>query len=244
MEGNLSSPEHYGIIPRSAQAIFETLKKPEFLSFNVVCTYLEIYNEELGDLLADDPMIPNHSASSSCASSTLSSTPMKERHGRSSYTTSSQTPLKDRTNHSSHHNHQNNKKLEIMNGKNGTFCRGLTERQVNSASDVFELMQRSQQLRKIGETKMNKESSRSHCVFSIIISANKKLNDGSVFEFSGKLHMVDLAGSECAKTAGLDKPSGVSILLYLNEGWCLFVVCLLLYVCCRRCCCIVHFPSR
>ena len=204
MEGNLSSPEHYGIIPRSAQAIFEALKKPEFISHNVVCTYLEIYNEELGDLLADDPLISQHSSSSSSSSST----PMKERSmSRSSYTTSSHTPMKDRMNASQH----NNKKLEIMNGKNGTFCRGLNERQVNSASDVFELMQRAQQLRKIGETKMNKESSRSHCVFSIIINANRRLNDGSMFEFSGKLHMVDLAGSECAKTAGLDKPSGVSV---------------------------------
>ena len=203
MEGNLSSPEHYGIIPRSAQAIFEALKKPEFTSYNVVCTYLEIYNEELGDLLADDPLISHHSSST-----TSSSTPMKERPmSRSSYATSSHTPMKDRTNTSQHIN----KKLEIMNGKNGTFCRGLTERQVNSASDVFELMQRAQQLRKIGETKMNKESSRSHCVFSIIIHANRRLNDGSTFEFSGKLHMVDLAGSECAKTAGLDRPSAVSV---------------------------------
>lgn len=195
MEGNLSSPEHYGIIPRSAQAIFEALKKPEFMSHHVVCTYLEIYNEELGDLLADDFVTQN----------TTSSTPMK---GKLSFTSSSSTPMKDRTN-------VNGKKLEIMNGKNGgTFCRGLTEKEVNSASDVLGLMQRAQQLRKIGETKMNKESSRSHCVFSIIINAQRRLNDGSTFEFSGKLHMVDLAGSECAKTAALDKASGVSLLCF------------------------------
>lgn len=154
---------------------------------------MEIYNEELGDLFDDD------------AGGATSSTPVKER-GRSSY--ASMTPVKDRN---TPHNHHNAKKLEIMNGKSGTFCRGLKEREVRSAADVLKLMQRAQNYRKIGETKMNKESSRSHCVFSIIINANKRLSDGSTFEFSGKLHMVDLAGSECAKTATMDKSTGVSL---------------------------------
>ena len=191
MEGDLSTPEQYGVIPRSAQSIFEALKKPEFTSHHVVCSYLEIYNEELCDLLADEQG----------ASLSSSSTPMKDRNR-----VSSPTPMKDRSSFYSYYG----KKLEIMNGKSGTFCRGLSEKEVHSASDVLELMQRAQHLRKIGETKMNKESSRSHCVFSIIINANKRLSDGSMFEFSGKLHLVDLAGSECAKTAGLEKSSGVS----------------------------------
>jgi len=181
MEGNLSSPEHYGIIPRSAQAIFEALKKPEFVSHNVVCTYLEIYNEELGDLLSDDVSVTTTSLSSS--------TPMKGGNRSSADT---------------------GKKIDIMNGKTGTFVRGLTEREVHSASDVLALMQRAQQSRKIGETKMNKASSRSHCVFSMIINANRKLSDGSIFEFSGKMNMVDLAGSECAGKAAMDKSTGVS----------------------------------
>ena len=191
MEGDLSTPEQYGIIPRSAQAIFESLEEPEFTSYRVVCTYLEIYNEELCDLLADEQ--------GTILSS--SSTPMKDRNR-----VSSPTPVKDRINGTQYLG----KKLEIMNGKSGTFCRGLSKIEVHSASDVLDLMQRAQQLRKIGETKMNKESSRSHCVFSIIINANKRLSDGGMFEFSGKLHLVDLAGSECAKTAGLEKSSGVS----------------------------------
>ena len=191
MEGDLSTPEQYGVIPRSAQSIFEALEEPEFTSHHVVCSYLEIYNEELCDLLADEQG----------AILSSSSTPMKDRNR-----VSSPTPMKDRSSFYSYYG----KKLEIMNGKSGTFCRGLSEKEVHSASDVLELMQRAQHLRKIGETKMNKESSRSHCVFSIIINANKRLSDGSMFEFSGKLHLVDLAGSECAKTAGLEKSSGVS----------------------------------
>lgn len=78
MEGHLSNQEDHGVIPRSAKAIFEFLKRPEYESHSVTCSYLEIYNEELSDLLIED-------------------------NSRSSY--------KKQT------------KLEIMNGKDGTFCR-------------------------------------------------------------------------------------------------------------------------
>ena len=53
MEGSLTSPELYGIIPRSAQAMFDHLKQPQYKEQVVTCSYLEIYNEELRDLLVD-----------------------------------------------------------------------------------------------------------------------------------------------------------------------------------------------
>jgi hypothetical protein len=84
--------------------------------------------------------------------------------------------------------------------------RGLTEKEVKSASDVLTLMQKAQHQRVVGETKMNKASSRSHCLFTITINGKIHLIDGDGdMNFTGKLHMVDLAGSECAKSAGNDK---------------------------------------
>lgn len=53
MEGSLEKPESYGVIPRSAQAIFECLKQPQYKEHVVKCSYLEIYNEELRDLLVE-----------------------------------------------------------------------------------------------------------------------------------------------------------------------------------------------
>ena len=61
---------------------------------------------------------------------------------------------------------------------------------------------------------MNKNSSRSHCIFTIRVHAKRTLMDGSVLEINGKLHMVDLAGSECAKTAAIDKAMGVSTTIH------------------------------
>lgn len=54
MEGDLTSPEHHGIIPRAAQAIFESLSSNNFTMYSVSCSYLEIYNEDLCDLLIEN----------------------------------------------------------------------------------------------------------------------------------------------------------------------------------------------
>ena len=77
------------------------------------------------------------------------------------------------------------------------LSRGLTEKQVHSASDVLNLMQKAQHSRMVGETRMNKASSRSHCLFTIQVHGKISLLDGEGdMEFNGKLHLVDLAGSE------------------------------------------------
>ena len=174
MEGSLDHPDHYGVIPRSAEAIFERLNKEElqYESFKIMCSYLEIYNEDLCDLLA----------------------------GEDSSTGNSKTPLKN--------NKDAKDALAIMEGKNGPFCRGLSQIEVKTASDLIDLMRTAQQSRRVGETNMNKQSSRSHCIFTMRVEAKRRLEDGALFETRGKLHMVDLAGSECAKSANLDGGGG------------------------------------
>jgi kinesin family protein 11 len=158
MEGDLSTPENYGIIPRSAQLMFEEMKKPEYVSHSIVVTSLEIYNEELCDLFADADV----------------------------------NKIKSPTKGS---------KLEIMEGRNGVVCRGLTEKKVESTADIFAALETAQRQRKVSDTNMNMKSSRSHCVFTMRLTAKRKLSNGKVFETHGKLHLVDLAGSECAKAA-------------------------------------------
>jgi len=172
MEGDLASYEHFGIIPRASQAIFQKLKETDFKCFAVSCSSMEIYNEELSDLLSDEI----------------------ESISRSPTT-----------------------KLEILDGKDGTVCRGLTERFVNSYEEILSLIQHSQQNKKTFETKMNKLSSRSHCIFTMRVQAKRVIEDGNEFSVDTKLHLVDLAGSECAKTAAFDKNSGPEAILRERE---------------------------
>jgi hypothetical protein len=53
MEGDLSNPDLHGVIPRSAAAIFQALEHPHYLEKNLCVSFLEIYNEDLCDLLAE-----------------------------------------------------------------------------------------------------------------------------------------------------------------------------------------------
>ena len=48
------------------------------------------------------------------------------------------------------------------------------------------------------------------------VSAKATLEDGSEFESIGRLHMVDLAGSECAKSAGMDSKVFFSAHVYMH----------------------------
>ena len=48
----------------------------------------------------------------------------------------------------------------------------------------------------MGATAMNKESSRSHCIFTVYIECSITDGKGSETITAGKLNLVDLAGSE------------------------------------------------
>ncbi len=53
--------------------------------------------------------------------------------------------------------------------------------------------------RRTASTKMNKASSRSHSILTIVVELQVKKDDGSSEFRVGKLNMVDLAGSESQK---------------------------------------------
>ena len=91
----------------------------------------------------------------------------------------------------------------------GVFVMGLTEETVTNPQDVLELMRRAADRRQVGETKMNAQSSRSHCVFTLSVQSKRRLADGSQMECSGKLHMVDLARSSARRArAGTRRKRG------------------------------------
>ena len=169
MEGDIASEADMGVIPRAARAIFESLAdEDKYESYDVKASYLEIYNEELSDLL--DGVAQADMAATAKAGALAAPA-----------------------------------KLQIVDGGKGGGVRvmGLSEVSVASKEDVVAVLRAAQEKRRVGETRMNKASSRSHCVCTLTVTSTARADGGAALvRHVGKLHLCDLAGSECAKTAG------------------------------------------
>jgi hypothetical protein len=158
MEGAINSGDKdAGVIPRSVHTIFEELTKQR-LEHSVKVSFLELYNEELSDLLSEE-----------------------ENPGGE---------------------HKELRIFEDSTGKRGMLVNNLEEIIVTNPSDVFSLMQKSWQKRRVAETLLNKNSSRSHCVFTITVHTKETNEEGEDIIKTGKLYLVDLAGSECVGKSG------------------------------------------
>ena len=54
MQGIPDPPQHKGIIPRTFEHVFDAIEASENIKYLVHASYLEIYNEEIRDLLGSD----------------------------------------------------------------------------------------------------------------------------------------------------------------------------------------------
>ncbi|KAM0992875.1 hypothetical protein ACFX2A_008736 [Malus domestica] len=153
-------PPEAGVIPRAVQQIFDTLEGQN-AEYSVKVTFLELYNEEITDLLAPEEL--------------------------------NRVSLEDKQ----------KKQLPLMeDGKGGVLVRGLEEEIVTSANEIFTLLERGSSKRRTAETLLNKQSSRSHSLFSITIHIKEATPEGEELIKCGKLNLVDLAGSENISRSG------------------------------------------
>ncbi|KAM3272375.1 hypothetical protein ACQJBY_042491 [Aegilops geniculata] len=150
------SPER-GMTPRIFEFLFariraeEESRRDEKLKYNCKCSFLEIYNEQITDLL--DP----------------SSTNLALRE-------------------------------DI---RNGVYVENLTELEVGCVNDIIKLLMQGSMNRKVAATNMNRESSRSHSVFTCIIESTWEKDSTTNLRFA-RLNLVDLAGSERQRTSGAE----------------------------------------
>ncbi|KNC50491.1 uncharacterized protein AMSG_00654 [Thecamonas trahens ATCC 50062] len=97
------------------------------------------------------------------------------------------------------------KDLKVMekmeNGQKQVYVRDLHEERVHTINEVYELIVKGEMARAQAATKMNQESSRSHCVFMLKLRKMSS-DDPSRMEREGRLYMVDLAGSEKLSKTG------------------------------------------
>ncbi|KZT09433.1 kinesin-domain-containing protein [Laetiporus sulphureus 93-53] len=164
---------HAGMIPRVLFSLFHQLESSA-ADYTVKVSFVELYNEELRDLLAPELASPMGSIQ-----------PMglgvpKENAG------------------------QGNLKIFDDSTKKGVLIQGLEEFSVKDATDALALLDKGSQRRQIAATKFNDHSSRSHSVFSITVHSKEKSSMGDDLLRVGKMNLVDLAGSENIGRSGAE----------------------------------------
>ncbi|KAK2997456.1 hypothetical protein RJ639_024521 [Escallonia herrerae] len=152
-------PSDAGVIPRAVRQIFDILEAQN-AEYSMKVTFLELYNEEISDLLAPEE----------CAKF-----------------------IDDKS----------KKPIALMeDGKGGVLVRGLEEEIVTTANEIYKILEKGSAKRKTAETLLNKQSSRSHSIFSITIHIKECTPEGEEMIKCGKLNLVDLAGSENISRSG------------------------------------------
>ncbi|XP_074592694.1 kinesin-like protein KIN-5A isoform X1 [Curcuma longa] len=151
-------PSDAGVIPRAVRQIFSILEA-QCAEYSMKVTFLELYNEEITDLLTLDD--------------------------------------------SKFSDDKSKKPIALMeDGKGGVFVRGLEEEVVYTASEIYKILDKGSTKRRTAETLLNKQSSRSHSIFSITIHIKEYTHEGEEMIKCGKLNLVDLAGSENISRSG------------------------------------------
>lgn len=96
----------------------------------------------------------------------------------------------------------NKNNLAVHEDKNRVpYVKGCTERFVASPEEVFEAIEEGKANRHVAVTNMNEHSSRSHSVFLIDVKQENLETDKKL---TGRLYMVDLAGSEKVSKTGAE----------------------------------------
>ena len=137
-----------GIIPNLIMSLFQTYANDS--NIMITCSYIQIYNEKVYDLLIDEEEEENEQKAD------FDLTPGIEKK-------TNDKPIKQ-------------KPLKIKyDKKNGVILEGVNEIRTPNFYDIFELLRQGEINRKIRQTKRNEMSSRSHTIFIINIQ-NDKLN--------------------------------------------------------------------
>jgi kinesin family protein 6/9 len=78
--------------------------------------------------------------------------------------------------------------------KGYVIVKGLTKKQADNEEDALQMLFEGENNRTIAEHRLNKTSSRSHCIFTVHLEIRSKVESSEKVVMS-KINLVDLAGS-------------------------------------------------
>ncbi|KAJ0409174.1 hypothetical protein ATCC90586_010255 [Pythium insidiosum] len=166
----------FGIVPRGIAKLFDAIDaaRSSAVSFSVYCSFVEIYNEKIYDILAPAP------------SDALSTSPRKAASHRAGWNRAQ--PAKEAPS------------LPMRQKLDGSvFVDGLTSRKTSSRAELLAAFRDGSRHREVRDNLYNQHSSRGHSVFQVTLRRDEGGGDGggtSPQSRLSRLFFVDLAGSE------------------------------------------------
>lgn len=198
-----------GVIPRSVEYLFQCLaKKTSTSEVAMVCSFLEIYNDQIRDLGKAYLAAMGVESNTSTAMYEKTSDLFEKLAGKRGnpyfapafHKSGSAVALSGadyRPGLKEVQDEYNTMNYEIREDNEGNvFVKDLSLVPVTTMEEVMSLIATGLRVRATHETKMNSFSSRSHTVFTITVLQRDKITGEAI---TGMLNLVDLAGSERLK---------------------------------------------
>lgn len=170
------------------------LQQQEGSVFSVRVSYLELYNEKLGDLLYDlkDYDDENMDLKLYLDEVIDRQTPRRGATKEFAFDMSKQNLM-------NYPESASNLKI-VEDPVKGVVVQNLLEIPVAEASDLMDLIAIGNKRRQVANTGANRFSSRSHAILIFHVEGRKRDESNNVVQVSSKLQMIDLAGSERAQS--------------------------------------------
>jgi regulator of replication initiation timing len=186
----------WGILPRAAEFLLNYLNEKSeegILTFEAKASFLQVYNENLYDLLRDSgPMINDHLI-------------LNDRDKNSELKIREVPKPKSQAN-------------TMRDNISEMYISGLSEFRVQTGEDVIRMLAFGTSNRMTRSTDFNLTSSRSHAILQLTFEIETQVDSGQTLMSRSKLYLVDLAGSEKIPYISTDNPKHLKELTSINKS--------------------------